>query len=73
MTGSQRSQCSRRLGRQAGQSMVEFTVVVVFFCLAVTSDPAQNAMANLMDVLDQALPALFLHRVAVGLSGHHGY
>lgn len=53
MTGSQGSQCSRRPGRQVGQSMVEFTVVVVFFCLAVTSDPAQNAMADLMDVLDQ--------------------
>lgn len=39
--------------RQHGQSMVEFTVVVVFFCLAVTSDPALDAIAELTDVLKQ--------------------
>ncbi len=38
---------------QLGQSMVEFTVIVVFFCLAVTSDPALNAMQRLMDVMKQ--------------------
>lgn len=44
-----------RLSRlhQTGQSMVEFTVVVVFFCLAVTSDPALDAMTRLTDVLKQ--------------------
>lgn len=39
--------------RQFGQSMVEFTVVVVFFCLAVTSNPALNAMSSLMKVMKQ--------------------
>lgn len=39
--------------RQRGQSMVEFTVVVVFFCLAVTSDPALDAIAQLTDILKQ--------------------
>lgn len=38
---------------QRGQSMVEFTVVVVFFCLAVTSDPALNAIQDLMGTLQE--------------------
>jgi len=43
----------RRGERQAGQSMVEFTVVVVFFCLALTSDPALDIMQQLLDTMKQ--------------------
>ena len=39
--------------RQRGQSMVEFTVVVVFFCLTLTSDPALDAIQNLMDTFKE--------------------
>ena len=39
--------------RETGQSMVEFTVVVVFFCLALTSDPALNVMRDLNDTIKQ--------------------
>lgn len=53
MTGSPGKSCRFRPTRQSGQSMVEFTVVVVFFCLALTSDPALNVMDRLMDVLKQ--------------------
>ena len=53
MTGSPGKSCSHRPTRQSGQSMVEFTVVVVFFCLALTSDPALNTMDRLMDVMKE--------------------
>lgn len=53
MTDSQGKSCRYRPSRQSGQSMIEFTVVVVFFCLALTSDPALNVMERLMDVLKE--------------------
>jgi predicted ATPase len=38
---------------QQGQSMVEYTVVVIFFCLTLTSEPMLNMIGTLADTLKQ--------------------
>ncbi|MEX0951969.1 MAG: hypothetical protein WDZ86_06770 [Gammaproteobacteria bacterium] len=47
-----RTQSGSRL-HESGQSMVEFTIVVVFFCLVLTSDPALNVMRELNNVMKE--------------------
>lgn len=42
-----------KITRQHGQSMVEYTVVVVFFCLTLTSEPMLNMIGKLADTLKQ--------------------
>jgi hypothetical protein len=50
MSGANRARTRRR--RQAGQSMVEYTVVLVFGVLVLTTGPGGDVIINLLDVLN---------------------